>query len=65
MTTYTNEEISVIKQQAKESLLENLSNIMTRKDTSTSHASGKPPIFKYGDDFNSYLETWSNYARIF
>ena len=64
MTSYSDEQISAIKQEAKESLLENLSSIMTRKDTSTSHASRKPPIFKYGDDFNSYLETWSNYARI-
>ena len=48
MTTYSEEQISAIKQEAKESLLENLSGIMTRKDTSTSHASRKPPIFKYG-----------------
>ena len=64
MTTYSEEQISAIKQEAKESLLENLSGIMTRKDTSTSHASRKPPIFKYGEDFNTYLESWSNFARI-
>jgi hypothetical protein len=68
MATYSEEQVNQIKRetelQAKESILNDLGGIVLRRDTSTSHASRKPQIFKYGDDFNAYLEHWSNYVRI-
>ena len=68
MATYSEEQVNQIKRetelQAKENILKNLESIVLPRDTSTSHACCKPQIFKYGDDFNTYLEHWSNYVRI-
>ena len=62
---YSEAQIENIKVEAKESILNNLSTVFaSRENISTSNATRKPQIFKYGDDFNAYLESWSNYARI-
>ena len=64
MTEYTDEQIANIKTESKAEILDNISNINISPSNSTSHAARKPPIFCDGDDINSYLETWANYARI-
>ena len=64
MTEYTEEQIANIKTESKAEILGNISNLNVSPSNSTSHAARKPPIFCDGDDINSYLETWANYARI-
>ena len=64
MTEYTDEQIANIKTESKAEILDNISNINISPSNSTSHAARKPPIYCDGEDINSYLETWANYARI-
>lgn len=67
MTEYSEEQINKIKEEAKtEGKTETLKQISTivKPAGLTANAVRKPQIFKHGEDFNSYLEMWSNYARI-
>ena len=67
MTEYSEEQIAKIKEEAKtEGKAETLKQISTivKPAGLSANAVRKPQIFKHGEDFNSYLEIWSNYARI-
>ena len=64
MTEYTEDQIKALKLEAKTEILEKISDVVKPASSNIPQAVRKPAVFKYGEDFNSYLELWNNYARI-